>query len=81
MWSSSPVTGLDRPRGFQEIKVPRFHDNGTAHDGGKVVSRYVRCVYIYIYIYTHTHTHIYIYIYIHIYTHTYMHTYIQSYIH
>jgi len=20
---------LDRPRGFQEIKVPRFHDNGT----------------------------------------------------
>jgi hypothetical protein len=26
---SSPVTGLDRPRGFQEVKVPRFHDNGT----------------------------------------------------
>ena len=26
---SSPVTGLDRPRGFQEVKVPRFYDNGT----------------------------------------------------
>jgi hypothetical protein len=26
---SSPVTGLEWPRGFQEIKVPRFHDNGT----------------------------------------------------
>jgi hypothetical protein len=24
-----PVTGLDWPRGFQEIKVPRFHDSGT----------------------------------------------------
>jgi len=26
---SSPVTGLDWPRGFQRVKVPRFHDNGT----------------------------------------------------
>ena len=26
---SSPVTGLQWPRGFQEVKVPRFHDNGT----------------------------------------------------
>jgi len=26
---SSPVTGLEWPRGFQEGKVPRFHDNGT----------------------------------------------------
>ena len=26
---SSPITGLDRPRGFQEIKVPRFRDDGT----------------------------------------------------
>jgi len=26
---SSPITGLERPRGFQEVKVPRFHDNGT----------------------------------------------------
>jgi len=26
---SSPITGLDRPRGFQEVKVPRFRDNGT----------------------------------------------------
>jgi len=26
---SNPVTGLERPRGFQEFKVPRFHDNGT----------------------------------------------------
>ena len=23
------VTGLECPRGFQEVKVPRFHDNGT----------------------------------------------------
>ena len=27
--SSSPDTGLERPRGFQEVKAPRFHDNGT----------------------------------------------------
>jgi hypothetical protein len=27
--SSSPVTGLEWPRGFQEVKVPRFLDNGT----------------------------------------------------
>jgi hypothetical protein len=26
---SSSVTGLAWPRGFQEVKVPRFHDNGT----------------------------------------------------
>ena len=26
---SSHVTGLGWPRGFQEVKVPRFHDNGT----------------------------------------------------
>jgi len=26
---SSPLTGLEWPRGFQEVKVPRFHDNGT----------------------------------------------------
>jgi len=26
---SSPVTGLDRPRAFQEIKAPRFRNNGT----------------------------------------------------
>ena len=26
---SSPVTGLEWPRGFQEVKVPRFHDNST----------------------------------------------------
>ena len=25
---SSPVRGLEWPRGFQEVKVPRFHDNG-----------------------------------------------------
>jgi hypothetical protein len=25
----SAVTGLEWPRGFQEFKVPRFHDNGT----------------------------------------------------
>jgi hypothetical protein len=26
---SCPVTGLDWSRGFQEVKVRRFHDNGT----------------------------------------------------
>ena len=26
---SSPVTGPEWPRGFQEVKVPRLHDNGT----------------------------------------------------
>jgi len=26
---SSPVTGLEWARGFQEVRVPRFHDNGT----------------------------------------------------
>ena len=26
---SSPVTDLEWPREFQEVKVPRFHDNGT----------------------------------------------------
>jgi hypothetical protein len=26
---NSPVTGLEWPRGFQEVKIPRFHDNGT----------------------------------------------------
>ena len=26
---SRPVTGLEWPRGFQEVKVPRFHENGT----------------------------------------------------
>jgi aerobic-type carbon monoxide dehydrogenase small subunit (CoxS/CutS family) len=25
----STVTGLEWPTGFQEVKVPRFHDNGT----------------------------------------------------
>ena len=25
----SPVTGLEWPRGFQDVKVPTFHDNGT----------------------------------------------------
>jgi hypothetical protein len=25
----STVTGLEWPRGFQEVKVPRFHDKGT----------------------------------------------------
>jgi len=24
-----PITGLERPRGFQEVKVPGFRDNGT----------------------------------------------------
>ena len=25
----SPITDPEWPRGFQEVKVPRFHDNGT----------------------------------------------------
>jgi len=25
----NPVTGLEWPRGFQEVKLPRSHDNGT----------------------------------------------------
>jgi hypothetical protein len=25
----SPITGPEGPRGFQEVKVPRFRDNGT----------------------------------------------------
>jgi len=25
----SPVTDPEGPRGFQEVKVPRFRDNGT----------------------------------------------------
>jgi len=33
---SSPVTGLEWPRGFQEVKVPDFMT--MAQDGGKVVS-------------------------------------------
>ena len=24
---ASPITGLDRPGGFQEVKAPRFQDN------------------------------------------------------
>jgi len=24
---SNPITGLDRPRGFQEVEAPRFQDN------------------------------------------------------
>jgi len=26
---SSPLAGLEWSRGFQEVKVPRLHDNGT----------------------------------------------------
>jgi hypothetical protein len=33
---SSPVTGLEWPKGLQEVKVPRFLDK--AQGGGKVVS-------------------------------------------
>jgi len=29
MVKSSPITGLDRPREFQEVKVPRLRDNST----------------------------------------------------
>jgi len=24
----SPITGVERPRVYQEVKVPRFRDNG-----------------------------------------------------
>jgi len=24
---SNPITGLDRPKGFQDVEVPRFQDN------------------------------------------------------
>ena len=34
--SSSPVTGLEWPLGFQELRFPDFMT--TAQDGGKVVS-------------------------------------------
>jgi len=27
--NNNSVTGLEWPRGFQKVKVPRFHDNGT----------------------------------------------------
>jgi len=26
---SRPITGLEWPRGVQEVKIPRIHDNGT----------------------------------------------------
>ena len=29
IFKSSPVTGLEWPREFQEVMVPRFHDSGT----------------------------------------------------
>jgi len=29
MKKSNPITGLEWPRGFQEVKVPRFRYNGT----------------------------------------------------
>jgi hypothetical protein len=29
MKGSTGKAGLEWPRGFQEVKVPRFHDNGT----------------------------------------------------
>ena len=29
IWYSSPITGLDRSRGFQEVKASRFRDNDT----------------------------------------------------
>jgi len=28
---SSPITGLDRPRGSLEVRAPRFHDNGRLY--------------------------------------------------
>jgi hypothetical protein len=34
---SFPITGLDRPLGFQEVGAPRI-SRQSAHEGGKVVS-------------------------------------------
>jgi len=34
-YKSSPVTGLEWPGGFQEVKVPKFMT--TAQGGGKIV--------------------------------------------
>ena len=31
--SFSPITGLEWPRGFQEVKVPRLHDSSTGSEG------------------------------------------------
>jgi len=28
-YSKAPITGLEWPGGFQEVRVPRFHENGT----------------------------------------------------
>jgi len=38
LWrQSNPITGLDRPLGFQEVEVPRI-SRQSAHEDGKVVS-------------------------------------------
>jgi hypothetical protein len=29
IYKNSPVAGPEEPKGFQEVKVPRFRDNGT----------------------------------------------------
>jgi hypothetical protein len=34
---AAPSTGMDRPRGFQEVEGPRI-SRQSAHEGGKVVS-------------------------------------------
>ena len=34
---SNPITGLERPNGFQEVEVLRFQRQ-SAHEGGKIVS-------------------------------------------
>jgi len=36
---SNPITGLNRPRGFQEVEAARFQKKKkSAHEGNKVVS-------------------------------------------
>jgi hypothetical protein len=35
--TSYPITGLDRPLGFQEVETPRI-SRQSAHEGGKAVS-------------------------------------------
>jgi hypothetical protein len=37
LFKSNPITGLDRPLGFQKVEAPRIFRQ-SAHEDGKVVS-------------------------------------------
>jgi len=43
---NSPVTGLEWPRGFQEVKVPRLHDNNVIY----YINYYIIIIYYIAYI-------------------------------